>query len=163
MLPEVDKDRRLHARAIVQRLKRWAAIDAFAAIQEPGLRDEYNARASVTALLAEVMEMVPGRTPHEALQLLEQVVRTQNRRPPSLTPTSYREVPPVEERPFPRATFSSEPEKSKRATKPTLPSIPSAKKTPSKRPTLYGIPTAPPPPGYGEDLTHEVDFDDEPA
>lgn len=161
MLLEVDKDRRLHARAIVQRLKRWAAIDAFAAIQEPGLRDEYNARASVTALLAEVMEMVPGRTPHEALQLLEQVVR----RPPHSpsASTTYREVTTADERPFPRATFSSEPEKSKRATRPTIPSTPAAKKTPSKRPTLYGIPTAPPPPGYGEDLTHEVDFDDEPA
>ena len=59
-------------RSITTRLRRWCSIDAYAAIQEPGWRDEYNARAAAVHLLIKVMERVPGRTPHEALVILEE-------------------------------------------------------------------------------------------
>lgn len=153
-----DRDRKAHLRAIIQRLKRWSAIDAFAASQEPGLRDEYNARASVTALLAEVMELQPGRTPHEALQLLETLVRSKM---PPPGPTLYRQSNLPSERPlFPRAIIPPRPSDSI-----THPASPLGKKTQSNRPTLFGMPTVPPPPGYGDDLTDHIidDPDDEPA
>lgn len=150
------RDRKAHLRAIIQRLKRWAAIDAFAASKEPGLRDEYNARASVTALLAEVMEQQPGRTPHEALQLLETLVRSKT---PPPGPTLYRKSDLPSERPlFPRAILPPRP-----SDRITHPASPHGRKTQSNRPTLFGIPTVPPPPGYGDDLTDLLEPDDEPA
>lgn len=153
-------------RNIVNRLKRWAAIDAFAAIQEPTMRDEHNARAAATALLAEVMEMSPGRSPHEALQILEAAIREP--RPPV---SDYQEIksPLIESTLFPRVSMNPPPplpipEPPQGSVRPTVPAAPFGK-TRNRKQTLYGLPTAPPPPDYNADFTDQAkeEPDDEPA
>lgn len=102
--PEIVQpgDRRLQMRAIINRLRRWVSIDSFSAIQEPGWRDEYHARAAVVTLLIDVMERVPGRTPHEALLILEEGLQHSDPRPTSDAPPRYHEMPNTEERPADR-------------------------------------------------------------
>lgn len=84
-------DRKALHRALINRLRRWCAIDAYAALQEPGLRDEYNARASIVSLLIDVMERDHLRSTHDAIVIIEEGIRTVDPSPPtSDAPANYR-------------------------------------------------------------------------
>jgi hypothetical protein len=73
----MSSDQKLALRAIINRLKRWSAMDSFASVQEPAMREEFQARAAITALLAELMDAKPGRTWHEAFTIFQAAANSQ--------------------------------------------------------------------------------------
>ena len=119
---------------ITTRLWRWAAIDDFAAMQEPELRELYAARAAMLTLLARTMEET-GLTWRGAATVLRdsrEFMMSPSTPRPSLPAVSVPELVPTMKPP-------------QRKPQPTAFTGRSSGRQGMREPTKLGIPTRPPP------------------